>query len=664
MVPGRVAFAALGVACVAAAAGGTYYAADAVRRANAPRPNILFMIFDDLGFYLGSNQRVPAAISPNLDAIAQRGVVFDHAYCPAPLCNPSRTAMLTGVPPYKSGVYYNDEPWRASLPNAVAMPEYFSKHGYKTYGGGKIFHVMRGGPQFEDLLYDERMEKPDDPVTHEMYHTTMRCGPLECEDEDMGDYKVATWAARRVKRPVDQPWFMTIGFFRPHGPLYSPRKYFEMYPLDKIQMPEVKENDLDDVPPRVALTPVHATAVQQERLFGYTQEEMRVLVGPMARTGAEAIGSMGTDTPIAVLSDKPRMLYDYFQQLFAQVTNPPLDAIREELVTSIGGTIGPEGNLLAPGPDSCRQIVLPHPIIDNEDLAKLRYIDEEGGVDGFKPVTIDILYPVVGGGDALRIAVEQVRHRASDAIAGGANLIILSDRYADHEHAPIPALLAVAAVHHHLIREKTRTRVGLVVETGEAREVHHHALLIGFGAAAVNPYLVFDALRDMIAEGHLEVTPRKAAKQYIKAAGKGILKIMSKMGISTVASYTGAQVFEAIGLGDEVIDEYFTGTTSRLGGIGLDVIAAEVATRHAAAYPDRPEERAHRTIEVGGEYQWRREGEYHLFNPETVFKLQHATRTGRYEVFKEYTRLVDDQAKHLATLRGLFRLKVDRKSVV
>ena len=414
---------------------------------------------------------------------------------------------------------------------------------------------------------------------------------------------------------------------------------------------------LDDLPPRVALTPVHATAVAQQRLFGYTQEEMRVLVGPMARTGAEAIGSMGTDTPIAVLSDRPRMLYDYFQQLFAQVTNPPLDAIREELVTSIGGTLGPESNLLAPGPESCRQIVLPHPIIDNEDLAKLRYIDEEGGVEGFKPVTIDILYPVVGGGDAMRLSIERIRHQVSDAIAGGANLIILSDRYADHEHAPIPALLATAAVHHHLIREKTRTRVGLIVETGEAREVHHHALLIGFGAAAVNPYLVFDALRDMIAEGHIALTPRKAAKLYIKAAGKGILKIMSKMGISTVASYTGAQVFEAIGLGDEIIDEYFTGTTSRLGGIGLETIAAEVATRHALAFPDRPEELAHRTLEVGGEYQWRREGEYHLFNPDTVFRLQHATRTGRYDVFKEYTRLVDDQSKRLATLRGLFRLK-------
>ena len=416
---------------------------------------------------------------------------------------------------------------------------------------------------------------------------------------------------------------------------------------------------LDDVPSRVALSPVHATAVQQQRLFGYTQEEMRILVAPMARTGAEALGSMGTDTPIAVLSNRARPLYDYFQQLFAQVTNPPLDAIREELVTSISSTVGPESNLLAPGPESCRQIVLPHPIIDNDDLAKLRYIDEEGGVEGFKPVTIDILYPVAGGGDALRDAIENVRQMASDAIAGGANLVILSDRYADSEQAPIPALLATSAVHHHLIREKTRTRVGLVIETGDAREVHHLALLIGFGAAAVNPYLVFDALRDLIAEGLLNLTPRKASKQYVKAAGKGILKIMSKMGISTVSSYTGAQVFEAIGISDSVINEYFTGTTSRIGGIDLDVIAQEVAQRHASAYPTRPEELAHRTLEVGGDYQWRREGEYHLFNPETVFKLQHATRTGRFDVFKEYTRLVDDQSARLATLRGLLSFRDD-----
>ena len=414
---------------------------------------------------------------------------------------------------------------------------------------------------------------------------------------------------------------------------------------------------LDELPPRTTLTPVHSSHVEQQRLFGWTEEELRLLVAPMARTGTEPIGSMGTDTPVAALSDRPRLLFDYFQQLFAQVTNPPLDAIREELVTSLGATIGPEANLLAPGPESCRQIALPHPVIDNADLAKLRYIDEDGSVPGYKPVTVDTLYPVLGGGDGLRLAIEKVRRQVSDAIAGGANLVILSDRYATPELAPIPSLLITAAVHHHLIREKTRTRVGLLVETGEAREVHHIALLLGFGAAAVNPYLAFDALRDLIREGYLDMTPRLATKNYIKAAGKGVLKIMSKMGISTVASYTGAQVFEAIGLNQELVDEYFSGTTSRLGGVGLEVLAGEAAQRHERAFPDRPSELAHRELDVGGEYQWRREGEYHLFNPETVFRLQHATRTGRYDVFKQYTRLVDDQSKKLATLRGLFELQ-------
>jgi glutamate synthase (NADPH/NADH) large chain len=421
---------------------------------------------------------------------------------------------------------------------------------------------------------------------------------------------------------------------------------------------------LDDLPPRAVLTPVHSSQVTQQRLFGWTQEEIRLLVAPMARTGAEAIGSMGTDTPVAVLSERPRLLFDYFQQLFAQVTNPPLDAIREELVTSLGGTIGPEANLLDPGPDSCRQIVLPRPVLDNEELARLRYIDEDGGVPGYKPVTIEALYPVLGGGDGLRLALERIRRQVSDAIAGGANLIILSDRYATAEHAPIPSLLVTAAVHHHLIREKTRTRVGLVVETGEAREVHHVALLLGFGAAAVNPYLVFDVLRDLVRRGDLELSPRAAGLKYMKAAGKGVLKVMSKMGISTVASYTGAQVFEAIGLGDDIVDEYFTGTTTRLGGIGLDVIAAEVAARHARAFPERPTELAHRELEVGGEYQWRREGEYHLFNPDTVFKLQHATKTGRYEIFKQYSQMVDGQARRLATLRGLFELKTGERPPV
>ncbi|HEY2330362.1 MAG TPA: glutamate synthase large subunit, partial [Acidimicrobiales bacterium] len=421
---------------------------------------------------------------------------------------------------------------------------------------------------------------------------------------------------------------------------------------------------LDELPPRDFLTPQHATVVTHQRLFGYTNEDLRLLLAPMARSGAEPLGSMGTDTPIAVLSERPRLLFDYFSQLFAQVTNPPLDAIREELVTSLGNRLGPERNLLAPEPASCQQIQLPYPVIDNRDLAKLLYVDDDDSTPGFKAFAVDGLYPVAAGGDGLRRALEDVRQRVSAAIEDGANVVILSDRHTSAELAPIPSLLLVSAVHHHLIREKTRTRVGLVVETGEAREVHHMALLVGYGAAAVNPYLAFETIEDMVARGDLgSISPVKAVRNYIKAASKGVLKVMSKMGISTVASYTGAQVFECIGLAHDVIEEYFTGTVSRLGGIDLDVVAAEVALRHAKAHPPRPAELAHRELEVGGEYQWRREGEFHLFNPDTVFRLQHATRTRRYEIFKEYTALVDAQAAKLATLRGLFQLKPDQPSI-
>jgi len=415
---------------------------------------------------------------------------------------------------------------------------------------------------------------------------------------------------------------------------------------------------LDDLPVRDMLTPQHASVVTHQREFGWTNEDLEILVAPMARTGAEPLGSMGTDTPIAVLSDRPRLLFDYFQQLFAQVTNPPLDAIREELVTSLGASVGPERNLLEPTPESCRQINLPYPIISNEDLAKLLYIHEPGGAEGFRAFAIDGLYPVAGGGDALRQALDDVCAKVSAAIADGANIVILSDRNSSAELASIPSLLLTSAVHHHLVRQKERTRVGLVIETGEAREVHHMALLISYGAAAINPYLAFETIEDLIHQGAIRGLPyRKAVKNYIKASGKGVLKIMSKMGISTVASYTGAQVFEAIGLSHEIVDNYFTGTVSRLGGVGLDVLAAEVAERHAFAHQDRPTETAHRNLWVGGEYQWRREGEYHLFNPDTVFKLQHSTRTKRYDIFKEYTRAVNDQSKRLATLRGLFGFK-------
>ena len=423
--------------------------------------------------------------------------------------------------------------------------------------------------------------------------------------------------------------------------------------------------DLEDLPPRTMLTPQHASVVGRQRLFGYTNEELRLILGPLASTGIDPVGSMGTDTPVAVLSERSRLLYDYFTQLFAQVTNPPLDAIREELVTSLLSTLGPEANLLEPTSESCRQIVLPMPVIDNDDLAKLLYVNEDGSTPGFSAFAIDGLFDVAGGGDALRSAIDDVRRRVSGAIEEGADIIVLSDRNSTAQLAPIPSLLLVSAVHHHLVREKSRTRVGLVVESGDAREVHHMALLKGFGAAAINPYLAFETIDDMIASGLLTgVTSRQARKNYIKGTSKGIIKVMSKMGISTVASYTGAQAFEALGLASEVIEEYFTGTVSRIGGVGLDVLAEEVVRRHRLSHLDRPVELAHREREVGGEYQWRREGEVHLFNPKTVFKLQHATRSKRYEVFKEYTRAVDDQSTHLATLRGLMRLKTGEQPAV
>jgi glutamate synthase (NADPH/NADH) large chain len=412
--------------------------------------------------------------------------------------------------------------------------------------------------------------------------------------------------------------------------------------------------DLRKLPEREHVVYPHESVVRRQQAFGYTEEELRILIAPMARAGAEAIGSMGTDTPQAMLSERPRMLFDYFTQLFAQVTNPPLDSIREELVTSLSTSIGPERNLLDPSPASCRQITLPFPVIDNDDLAKIIHVNDDGDLPGFTARVVKGLYPVNGGGEALRDALERIRREVSEAIAGGARLIVLSDRDSDTELAPIPSLLLTGAVHHHLIRERTRTKVGLIVEAGDVREVHHVALLIGYGAAAINPYLAMESVEDLVRHGVVsEIEPHEAVHHYIKALGKGVLKVMSKMGVSTVASYTGAQIFEALGLAQDVVDDYFTGTTSRLGGIGLDVIADDVAARHRHAYPRVPHK--HRTLWVGGEYQWRREGEAHLFNPQTVFKLQHSTRSGRYDVFKEYTSAVDEQAERLMTLRGLFK---------
>ena len=412
---------------------------------------------------------------------------------------------------------------------------------------------------------------------------------------------------------------------------------------------------LSDLPSREHIIYPHSSVLRRQRAFGYTEEEVRILITPMAKSGLEALGSMGTDTPIAALSDKPRLIFDYFSQLFAQVTNPPLDAIREELVTSLGTSMGPEHNLLDPGPSSCRQISLAFPVIDNDELAKIIHVNADGDYPGLSAHVIRGLFFVADGGDSLRERLEEIKAEVSQAIKDGARIIVLSDRDADAEEAPIPSLLLTSAVHHHLIREKTRTKVGLVIEAGDVREVHHVALLIGYGAAAVNPYLAMETAEDLVLQGVITgITPEKAVRNLIKSLGKGVLKVMSKMGISTIASYTGAQVFEAIGLSQELVDEYFVGTTSRLGGVNLDVIAQETIARHHIAYPPGGAIPGTKRLPIGGEYQWRREGEPHLFDPETVFTLQHSTRNKRYDVFKRYTDRVNDQSRRLMTLRGLF----------
>jgi glutamate synthase (NADPH/NADH) large chain len=415
---------------------------------------------------------------------------------------------------------------------------------------------------------------------------------------------------------------------------------------------------LKQLPEREHIVHTHSSVTRRQQTFGYTEEELRILLVPMARAGLEPIGSMGTDTPVAVLSSRPRLLFDYFTQLFAQVTNPPLDAIREELVTSLSNAVGPEVNVLTSSPSHCRQVVLPFPVIDNDELAKIVHINADGDKPGLAAYNIVGLYEVDGGGAALAARLDAICAEVGQAIADGARIIVLSDRHSDSELAPIPSLLLTGAVHHHLIREKTRTQVGLIVEAGDVREVHHVALLIGYGASGVNPYLAMETVEDLANEAVLlTIEPEKAVANLVYALGKGVLKVMSKMGVSTVASYHGAQIFEAIGLSPELVDAYFAGTTSQLGGVGLDVIAEEVRRRHRVAYPAGGISAAHRRLEIGGEYQWRREGEPHLFDPETVFRLQHATRSRRYDIFKQYAERVDSQSKRLMTLRGLFTLK-------
>lgn len=415
----------------------------------------------------------------------------------------------------------------------------------------------------------------------------------------------------------------------------------------------VRFEDLEE-PEHIVHT--HASVTRRQQMFGYTEEELRHIIAPMAKTATEAIGSMGTDTPIAALSDRPRLLFDYFSQQFAQVTNPPLDAIREELVTSLSSTMGPEHNLLAPGPESCRMLSLPFPVLTNDQLVKIRHINRDDTMPGFQVHTVRGLFDIDGGAAALGQRIDQICAEVSEAIAQGARIIVLSDRHSNADQAPIPSLLLTSAVHHHMVRERLRTQASLVVEAGDVREVHHIALMIGYGATAVNPYLALESAEDLARAGVYVsgVSGEQAISNVVYALGKGLLKVMSKMGISTVASYTGAQVFEAVGLSQELVDRYFTSTSSVLGGVGLDVVTEEIRMRHRLAYPATGISASRRELEIGGEYQWRRGGPEHLFNPETVFRLQHSTRSGRYDVFKQYTRAIDEQAASLKTLRGLF----------
>ena len=430
----------------------------------------------------------------------------------------------------------------------------------------------------------------------------------------------------------------------------------------------LKQNSihLEDLPAAPYVHEINSsTVLLRQRAFGYTNEDLRLLLQPMAVDGNEPVGSMGTDTPLAVLSLRPQLLYNYFKQLFAQVTNPPVDGIREELIMSANTTVGPEANMLEPSPECARQITLESPILTNEQLEQLRYLGESDGPwakNGFKTVTLSMVYRLSEGGEGLASAIDDLCHQASAAISSGYEIIILSDRDLGPEMAPIPALLAVAGVHNHLIREGTRTQVGFIVESGEPREVHHFALLLGYGAAAVNPYLAFETIQNMSETGLLAgVELETTIKNYVKAINKGVIKVISKMGISTTQGYCGAQVFEAVGLSSELVDKYFTWTASRIGGVGLDVIAEETRQRHAYAF-DKTE--AHdRTLQSGGEYQYRVDGAKHLFNPQTIHKLQHACRTGNYEVFKEYSGQVNKEAGSGALLRGALDLVSNRRSI-
>ena len=557
-----------------------------------------------------------------------------------------------------------------SLPHAVLMmiPEAWENHA-------SMDDARRDFYRFHSSL----MEPWDGPAAVCFTDGTLIGATLDRNGLRPGRYWVTddglvVFASEAGVLPIDQAHVIEKGRLQPGRMLLVDLSEHRIIRDDEIKASLAAEQpwgewldnqlNLSDLPERQHVVHSHASVSRRQQVFGYTHEELKMLIAPMAQTGAEPIGSMGTDTPVAVLSDRPRLLFDYFSQLFAQVTNPPLDAIREELVTSLAGSVGPEGNLLDAGPESCRQIVINYPVLDSDELAKLVRINRDGSMPAFASFVVRGLYRVLDGAEGLARRIAEICAEVDEAIAGGARIIILSDRHSNIDDAPIPSLLLTSAVHHHLVREKTRTQVGLIVEAGDVREVHHVALLIGYGAAAVNPYLAFESAEDLARrEMFVTVDPEKAVLNVRKALGKGVLKVMSKMGVSTIASYTGAQIYEALGLATDFVDEYFTGTTSRLEGIGLAEVAREVQARHDVGYPIDRRTLAHRTLDVGGEYKWRREGPPHLFDPETIFRLQHSTREGRYDVFKQYTNRVDDQAHRLMTIRGLLEFDTSRTPI-
>ena len=418
---------------------------------------------------------------------------------------------------------------------------------------------------------------------------------------------------------------------------------------------------LDDLPPPDSVhQPDLATLATRQRAFGYTQEELQMIIDPMASGGAEAVGSMGNDTPLGVLSDRSPLVFSYFKQLFAQVTNPPLDAIREELVTSLEGYVGSEQNLFDETPEHCRQLKLMRPLLSNYELEQIRNIDR----NGIRATTLSTLFTPGEGEGAMERALERLRAEATAAIAAGYQILVLSDRGVDADYAPIPSLLATSAVHHHLIHEGSRARVGLIVESGEPREVSHFCLLVGYGAAAINPYLAFETIADMVQQGTMSVpvSAKHAEENFIKAMDKGLLKTMSKMGISAVQSYRGAQIFEAVGLNQQVIDRYFTWTPSRIEGVGLEIIEAEAIKRHQDGYGSALPG-LNGTLNPGGYYQWRVHGEYHMYNPQSIAALQKATKTEDYETFQQFTDLIDDQSEQLCTLRGLLDFCYDDEPI-